>query len=250
MKIWEKLLGSGNVLYYPGCLIKFAGKDLNENYKKILNQAGVDFIELKNEVCCGSPILGAGHKQVFKELGEKNLKLFKEHGIKKIITPCPSCYSMFKQTYSKEIKDWDIEVEHITQTIDKAIKENKLKVNNNVLKKLKTTYHDPCHLGRYSGIYEEPRQIVKKLGYDLKEMKLNKEMSFCCGAGSSVRTNYPKVAESIANQRIKMAQETGAEILFTSCPMCYMHLKENAEKSKSKIKVKELSQLILEQKNE
>jgi Fe-S oxidoreductase len=230
-------LFSGNILYYPGCLTKYVAKDLEENYKKILNKIGIDFITLKDlEFCCGNPVLNAGHEKEAKELAEKNFKLFKERGVKKIISSCPSCFHMFKTNYPNLVEGWNIQVEHITQTISEAIKKGKINP-----KKLNTdlTYHDPCHLGRYEGIYNEPREILKISG-NLKEMKLTKNYSFCCGAGSGVKSNYPELANSIARERINMAKETKAKILCTSCPMCYLHLKENSKD----LEIKELSQLF------
>ena len=136
-------LFGGNTLYYPGCLTKFVAKDLEENYKKILNKIGIDFIMLKDfEVCCGNPILNAGHEKETKELAEKNFKLFKDRGVKKIITSCPACFHMFNKNYPKLIEKWDIKVEHITQTISKAVKEGKI---NPKKLGIDITYHDPCH---------------------------------------------------------------------------------------------------------
>jgi Fe-S oxidoreductase len=237
MKIFGKLLG--NVLYYPGCMSKFVTKDLAENYRKILRKIGIDFIELKDlEVCCGSPVLNAGYFKEFENLVKKNFSVFKEHSIRKIITGCPACFKTFKIEYPKVIKNFDIEIEHATQTIWKAIENGKLK-----LKKVngKATYHDPCHLGRYSGIYEEPRKIIEALGYDLVEMEFSREKSFCCGGGGGVKSNYPVLAEAMAKERIKQAEKTNAEILITACPLCYFCLKEAGKK----IKVYEISQVLI-----
>ncbi|MEM5793965.1 MAG: (Fe-S)-binding protein [Candidatus Aenigmatarchaeota archaeon] len=238
MKFFEKLKG-GNILYYPGCLTKFVAKDLGENYRKILRKIGIDFIELKDlEVCCGSPALNAGYRNDAKNLAQKNLKVFKEHSVRKIITSCPACFKVFSQDYPKLLDKWDIEVEHTTQTIAKAIKEGKLKLNkkfNNII-----TYHDPCHLGRYSKIYEEPREILKFLGFEIVEMEFSRENSFCCGGGGGVVGNYPELAEEIAKERLKQATKTKAKVLVTACPLCYVHLKKFA----NGMEVKEISELF------
>ena len=239
MNIFKKIF-KGNVLYYPGCLTKFAAKDLEENYKEILKKIGIDFIQLKNiELCCGSPILNSGHKNYAIQQAEKNLKIFKDHSVDKIITSCPACFKTFSIDYPKILSKWDIEIEHITQTIAKAIKEGKYNPAKN---NISLTYHDPCHLGRHCGIFKEPRDILKSSGVKIKEMKLSKGNSFCCGAGAGVRTNYPVLSDAIAKERLDMAKETKANCLVTTCPMCYMHLKEN---SKDMV-VKELSQIIWE----
>lgn len=235
MGFLDRLMG-GNVLYYPGCLTKFVAKDLGNKYKKILKKIGIDFIELGElEVCCGSPVLNAGYVEDAKKLAERNLKVFKEHSVKKIITSCPACFKTFSQDYPKLVK-WDVEVEHTTQTIARAIKEGKLKV-----KKLegKVTYHDPCHLGRYSNVYEEPREIIKAVGLELVEMPLNREQSLCCGGGGGVKANYPELAEAVAKERIEQVKSV-AETVVSACPLCYMHLKSVAKN----VKVLDISDVI------
>lgn len=236
MKFLEKLRG-GNVLYYPGCLTKFVVKEVGENYRKILRKIGIDFIELKDlEVCCGSPVLNAGYKEDAKKLAEKNFKIFKEHSVKKIITSCPACFKTFSQEYPKLLKNWDIEVKHITQTISEAVKKGKIKP-----KKVegKITYHDPCHLGRYANVYEEPREVIKLAG-DFVEMEFNRENAFCCGGGGGLKSNFPELSREISKERIKQAEEVKANLLITSCPLCYICLKEASKK----INVIEFSQLF------
>jgi Fe-S oxidoreductase len=241
MKIFGKLIG-GNVLYYPGCMTKFVLKDLGENYRKILRKIGIDFIELKDlEVCCGSPVLNAGYFQQFELLVKANIKTFKEHAIKKVITSCPACFKTFKIEYPKFVKV-DFEVEHTTQTIWKAIVEKKLKLKK--LEKLKVTFHDPCHLGRYCGIYEEPRKILESLGFEVVEMNFSRENSWCCGGGGGLISNYPELAETISFDRINQAKETEAEALVTACPLCYSSFKRVLEKANLKLKLYEISELV------
>ena len=93
-------LMAGNTLYYPGCLTKFALPEIGKNYEELLRKCGVEFIKLSDlEVCCGSPVINAGYEELSKELAEKNLKLFKDHSIKRIVTSCPGCYSVFANEY-------------------------------------------------------------------------------------------------------------------------------------------------------
>jgi Fe-S oxidoreductase len=236
MKIFKKIF-KGNTLYYPGCLSKFVAKELVENYRRILREAGVDFIELSDlEVCCGSPALKAGYADDFKKLAEKNLKVFKEHSVGKIVTHCPACFMIFKKEYPKVLGEkWDIVVEHATEVLSQ-------KARKSESQKGEVTYHDPCHLGRQMGVYEPPREVLKSLGYEIKEMDLVGKESFCCGGGGGVQSNESELADRIAKDRIKMAKKTGAKILVTPCPLCYMHLKKNSEGED--IDVKELSHLM------
>lgn len=243
MSFFNKILKSsgGNTLYYPGCLTKFVAKDIFENYKKLLEMSGEDFIVLGDkEVCCGSPVLNAGFPQDFKNLTEKNLKLFKEYNISRIVTGCPSCFNMFNNEYREVLAgQWNIEVEHLTTYLLKKITAGKLKLPE---QKIIATYHDPCHLGRYSEIYEQPREILKLIGVDLREMVLNREFAFCCGAGGGVQSNNKDLAEKIASERVDQAVATEAEYIITPCPMCTYNLR-NA--SGNKMKIVEFSEVLL-----
>ncbi len=215
-----------NILYYPGCLTKFVLEDIMNNYRNILDQINIDFITLKEkEVCCGSPVLNAGYEQDFDELKRKNLQLFDEHGVKKIIVNCPACYHIFSKHYN-------FKVEHITQTILKKIDYFDMRFNE------KITYHDPCHLGRYSDIYGEPRKILKKIGFKVVELEKNKQDSLCCGGGGGLKANYSGMANKIAKNILKNVK---TKKLITTCPMCYAHFKENAKD----VEILELSEVLI-----
>ncbi|MFH1448198.1 MAG: (Fe-S)-binding protein [Candidatus Micrarchaeota archaeon] len=230
------MFGGGNTIYYPGCLTKVVLPDIQDNYKKILRKLGVDFIVLRDkEFCCGSPPRSQGYDEDVKDLALKNRKAFSDHGIKKVITSCPTCYSVFN-TY-KEIIDWDIRLEHMVIEIEKALS----KVSFPKYDGLKVTYHDPCHLGRYSGIYDAPRKILSSIGCEIIEMEYSRERSLCCGGGGGVKANYPDLTKAVSEDRMVYAEKTGADILVTTCPMCYICLKE-ASKG---IEVYELSQLLV-----
>jgi len=238
---WLSSLGN-NTLYYPGCLTKIALKDNFENYKKIFNLLGIDFIMLSpEEACCGLPVLNAGYKKEVKQLAKKNFTLFQKQGIKKIITNCPSCYHMFKHEYPKIIKEWDIEVEHATQTILNALKNKSL---SSYPTREQVTYHDSCHLGRYCGIYDEPRQVIELLGGEIIEMKHNRENAICCGAGAGVKANFPELAKNIAKTRLKdMPAQT--DVIISACSLCASNLQSANQEIERKIKSEEFSQFVL-----
>jgi len=223
-----------NTLYYPGCLVKTAAKDLDENYREILKKLGIEFLQFDDFVCCGSPVLNAGFKEDFEQLKEKNIALFDKYGIKTIITPCPACLKMLKQDYNLEKKG--IKVKHVTE----VFAENLGKIKE-VLKKesKKITFHDPCHLGRHCNIYNEPRKALMKVGYELEEFDKSKKEAECCGGGGGVKANFPKIADEIAKRRLKKCK---TKLLATACPLCYLHLKENSKESG--VEVLELSEIL------
>ncbi len=223
-----------NVLYYPGCTIKYASKDLDENYREILKKLGIEFLTFDEFSCCGSPVLNAGFKEDFDSLKQKNIELLQKYGINLIITPCPACARMFKQEYQIEKKG--IKVKHISEVVAEnlsKIKEMKKETKN-------ITYHDPCHLGRHLKIYDEPRKALLKAGYNLIEFNKTRENADCCGAGGGVKANFPEISNEIAKRRIKQCK---TNLLVTSCPLCYLHLKENTN---DQIEVKEFSQILKE----
>ncbi len=221
-----------NTLYYPGCLTSFVLPEIKENYINILKWLEQEHIVIKERMCCGSPVRAAGYLEDFAALVDKHKKLLNDYGVGRIIVNCPACFVMFKRFYP------DFEVLHFVDLL----------AQEHVLRKLRAfacegviTYHDPCHLARYAGKYEEPRAVLRALGFKLVEMEHNRKRTMCCGAGGGLRNNYPDIARAVGKRRIKEALSTGADALITTCPMCYLHLKECA---RGKIKVMEFSEVV------
>lgn len=234
MRLWSKLFG--NVLYFAGCMQRFVLQELRQNYLKLLMLSKLEPIQV-DEACCGAPALHAGYFKQFKRLARLNLRLFEEHSVKKVITACPACYKIFKLEYPKYFQS-KVNVEHVSQVLWKMVQAGKLKLCN---LRLSATYHDPCQLGRYCNVYEEPRQLLMAAGLRLKEMQFNRQYAQCCGGGGGVKANYPELASRLAEQRVIQALKTGAKALVTSCPMCYFCLREAA---RNKIEVLEFSQVL------
>jgi heterodisulfide reductase subunit D len=158
----------------------------------------------------------------------------KASGAKLVITSCPGCYSTLKSEYPQIVEDIPFEVKHISEIIAELIDENKisfkLKINE------KVTYHDPCHLGRYEGVYEEPRKILYAIkGIEFVEMLRNKQNAFCCGGGTDLPLINPKLSLSIAKLRVNEAREAWAEAIVTSCPQCVKTLSLAAKTAQIKI---------------
>lgn len=225
------LFNSEKALYYPGCLTKGVLEKEFESYKEIFNRLGIDFILLSDkEVCCGLPVLNAGFKKDTRKLAKKNYDIFKKNGITKIITNCPSCYHTFNDIYPKLVRGWDIKVEHATVTILDALKKKRIKYRGQEEDREMVSYHDPCHLGRYSGIYEEPRQVVELLGGKIVEMSHNRENAGCCGGGGGVRANFPEIAKKIAKRKAAGVPEVANKII-SPCGLCYSNIKSGTDKS-------------------
>lgn len=228
LKRWLDKLAGSNTLYYPGCVTRYALPEVQKQYEKLLRRAGVDFIVLSGEtLCCGSPVKRAGYLSDFEELKRKNLEIFARFSVRKIITNCPGCYHTLKH-------DYGLEAYHVSQILFQRLPAGQRQTTSN---RAPLTYHDPCHLGRWSGICEEPRQLLAQAGWTVAELPDNREQSLCCGAGGGLKSNFPQLADTIARERL--AQVANGR-LCTACPLCYAHFKENADG----VQVLELSEAL------
>ena len=230
--------GKQEVLFFAGCTSAVT-KPLNRSLvatAKLLQRADVKFATMgQDEPCCGSTLLRVGQTDAFEELSADNVKKFESLGIKKIITACPGCYVTLKKSFEKSGSK--IEATHAAQEIAKLIKDGKLNIRKSTER---MTYHDPCHLGRLGGVFEEPREIVRAAA-TLVEMPNNRYESRCCGAGAGLQSAFPKLSRELASKRVAEAKATGATTLVTSCPFCETQLR-----TVPGIKVLDLLELLLD----
>ncbi len=232
------------VLYFVGCTGSY---DVNVeqvaiNTVKILDAAGVDYGILgAKERCCGSVLLRMGDSE-FDRIAEENIKQFNTQGFKTMVTSCSGCFKTFKTDYSR-VGKINFEVKHIVEFIIELIQSGKLKLKNEV--KMKVTYHDPCHLGRHSSIYDAPRKLLNLIpGVELIEMERNRENSRCCGAGGGLKAAYPDIQNKISQARIKEAEATGATELVSACPFCYQGLQVGIQALDSKLTMRDITEVV------
>ena len=215
------------VLYFSGCYLSYDPrmKKVAVATANILNKAGVEFGILgTQENCCGESIRKTGDEELFKRLAKENIKNFIDHGVKKILVSSPHCYHTFKNEYPEFRVNF--EVVHITQYLSELIDAGRLELNKEYGKKV--TYHDPCYLGRHNGIYEEPRDVLKKVpGLELNEMPESRQTSLCCGGGGGRIWMETLKGERFSDLRLEQAVGVGAEVLVTSCPYCITHFEES-----------------------
>ena len=264
-----------DVLFHVGCLTSF-DKDMWKLAKaaaKILQKAGVNFgIAGDAETCCGGRAYQMGYRDDFLKQAKKNMALIKKSGAKILVTGCADGYQAFKVLYDKFDLKGDLEVLHISEYIDRLIKDGRLKPRKKV--DISVTYHDPCRLGRLgepwihwkgtkipgdrfvfdppkpyrrgtNGVYEPPRDVLKSLpGVKLVEMTRIKEYSWCCGAGGGVNESNPDFATWTATKRLEEAVSTGAQALVTACPWCEKTFNEAIKESGSSLKIYDIVELV------
>ena len=225
-------------LLFIGCMASYRESEIAISTIELLNKLNIDFITMKNERCCGSPAISTGFIDTAIKTIQLNVQDWRNSGIKNVITPCSACYRTIKTEYPKYVENFDFNVFHIIEILEKHLDGLKLHKFN-----LSTTFHDPCHLGRAMEIYDSPRNILNKIP-EIKyiEMDRSREKSFCCGAGGGVRVNFPDLADSIVSLRLKEVNDHNIECLVSACPLCKYHFKNS--KNIGKIKVMDITELI------
>ena len=233
---------NAKLAYFVGCTTSYREKDVAIATAEVLNSLGIKFRILKEEHCCGSPVYMTGQTEKAKKIAESNIRMFKEEGIEKIITSCAGCYRTLKETYPKKFGiEHGIEVLHLPEFLLERLNNGELKFSKEI--DMKITYHDPCHIGRHMGIYEQPREVLKQIpGITLIEMDRNRENAWCCGSGGGVRSAFKDLSSFAANERIKEAIETTASALVSCCPFCLNQFKSNIKNNE--IQALDLSELV------
>jgi len=231
------------ILFFVGCVASFFPmvQKIPANMAKILQMAGVDFAILGgDEWCCGFPLVGAGMPEKLEELKKHNLKKAADVGAKKIVFTCPSCLHTWKHLY-----DTDVELMHASQFIAELIKSGRLKLENNI--DVTATYHDPCDLGRNTGVYEEPREVIQAIpGLKFLELPMNRKFSVCCGGGGNVEMTDQDLSARVAQVKLDSIKDVGAEMVITGCQQCVRTMATRARRQKIDLAAKDLTELVVE----
>ena len=241
-----KLPKKAETLLFMGCLPSYLDMKIVPSTIKALDTAEVDFTTLgTQESCCGFPLYLMGSDE-FEPEAKKLMERIKATGARELVTPCAGCYKTFTKLYP-QIGDLGLEVYHTVQYLDKLIAEGKIALSKEVTKKV--TYHDPCDLGRSCHIFEEPRNILKRIpGLELVEMAKNRLDARCCGGGGGMQAYNPDLAVDMASLRIRDALAVGAEIIVSGCPACKDNLRKGArgipKEERGKIKIVDLTEMV------
>jgi Fe-S oxidoreductase len=211
---------------------------------KVLDAAGVSYGIIGNEEsCCGEALRKMGGEEQFMSLAERNIQLWSERGVKKIITTSPHCYMTFTQEYPE--LGAEVEVVHYTQLLKELLDQGKLKLSQELGKKV--IYHDPCYLGRHSEIFEEPRAVLAAVpGLELLEFARNRRRSLCCGGGGGRLWMETEPEQRFSTHKVRQADAAGAEVIATCCPYCISMLTDSAkgENLDEKIQVLDVTEVL------
>jgi len=239
--------GKTEYLYYVGCAGAFDSRSIQISLAmaRILDAAGVSWGILgTDEPCCGDSVRRLGNEYLFDCMVRKNIQLFQERGVKKIICSCPHGYSTFKNDYRQYGAEF--EVIHYAEFINTLIKEGKLKLGEtNGLGKV--VFHDSCYLGRYNDIYEAPRQVIASIdGKKPAEMDRHRSNSFCCGAGGGRMWLEESRGERINIARVREALRENPDTICSSCPYCLVMFEDGLkdEGAMDRVKALDLAEVV------
>ena len=236
------------ILFWVGCAGSFddRAKKITKSFVRLLNKAEVSFGVLGvEESCTGDPAKRAGNEFLFQMQAVSNIEVLNSYNIKKIVTTCPHCFNTIKNEYPSLGGSYD--VVHHTQLLDQLIKDGRIKVEKDLYKGKKITFHDPCYLGRANKEYTAPRSLINSVKADLKEMKSCKEKALCCGAGGAqMFKESEKGNQEINIKRTKQAINTNAKIIASGCPFCNTMLSDGikSESENMDVKVMDISEII------
>lgn len=220
----EGLKERADRVYFVGCLHSYRYPEVAKKTFDLLRRFGATL--LPEEVCCGSPLIRTGSEA--KEIIDKNLRQIRRVGAKTVITGCAGCLSTLKKDYPPEF-----EVVSVSEFLAEHLAELDL-----LRLDITVTYHDPCHLGRGSGVFDPPREVIRAI-CRLEEMKGSRENARCCGGGGGVRAGYPDLSLDIARRRLSEVP-AGVNAIVSCCPLCIRNLRDAG----SEIEVIDLIDLV------
>lgn len=225
-------------------------KKVTRAFVKILSYLEINYAVLgTEEISSGDVARRAGNEMLFQMQAMTNIETLNAYGVNKILTCDPHAYNTFLNEYPD--LGGEYEVIHHSVFLSDMIQSGKLNLSKDFFSGKKLTYHDPCYLGRANGEYNAPRQVIKAVSVELKEMKRNKSFALCCGAGGGQMFKEAEAGDrEVFIERTEDAIQTGADIIVTACPYCMVMMTDglkykNLENVKNTYDIAELVSMSL-----
>lgn len=234
------------IVYFVGCVSALfpSGYAVPQQMVRLLAAGGLDYTLLGGrEWCCGYPLLLNGRAEALAGIAAELVRRVEELGARTLVTSCPSCYYVWRHVYPRLVPEMRLEVLHASELLLRAISAGSLRPA--AIPDLAVTYHDPCDLGRRSGLYDPPREVLRAIpGLRLLEMRDRRENALCCGGGGNLETCAPELVGQAAARRLRQAVETGAEAIVTACPQCRRTLAAAARREKVRLRVWDVAEVL------
>ncbi|MGA2171063.1 MAG: (Fe-S)-binding protein, partial [Terracidiphilus sp.] len=218
----EIVAAFARVMNYLGTSYGVLRKENVAAFARVMNYLGTSYGVLRKEKCTGDPVRRLGNDLVFQQLAEANLEALAQNKVKKIISICPHCV----RTIQEDWKDYGTppEIEHHSEFLARYAGQlprqtNPSPASPNPTSPEKIVFHDPCYLGRYRNVYDQPRSVASLAG-ELVEAPRHRQRSFCCGAGGGLSFLGEETGERVSHVRAAELVATGATTVGTACPFC------------------------------
>jgi Fe-S oxidoreductase len=239
-----KVSNSPDIILYTCCLSAY-DRRLHSVLKSIismLDRAGVKVGIMEEESCCGDIVYHTGEDYFFEEIASNNASIIEKSGANLLITVSPHVYHNLVNIYPKYDAKLSIPIKHHVEFLNELIDDGKIspgKVDGVV------TYHDPCYLGRYNNLTEEPRNIIESIGgLEFIEMDHNRMDTLCCGGGGGGIWTENKEARSVTRNRLREAVDVEAGVMATACPYCIRMFEDEARLLKIDLEVIDVAELL------
>jgi Fe-S oxidoreductase len=234
-----------DILYFVGCAGSFdpRGKKIARALARVLKKAEVNFAILgEEERCSGDVARRSGNEYLAQMMIAENVKIFNQYRPSKILTACPHCFNTIKNEYPQFGAQYD--VVHHSEFLLELVNQGRLKTSRDGIEKL--AFHDSCYLGRWNGIFDAPRELLRTVngGGALIEMERNRGQGFCCGAGGAHMFMEEIMGKRVNHERAKEVIATGVTHVATACPFCATMLADGIADKNSSVEVKDIAEII------
>jgi heterodisulfide reductase subunit D len=234
-----------DVVYFVGCVSSFYPRvyGIPQAAVQLLERAEVEFTTLgAEERCCGYPLYVAGRREGLAELARHNVRQVQRVGAQRVVFTCPSCYYAWSHLYPEVVDVSGIRLQHATEFLAELLEDRRLAPGP---VEQVVTYHDPCDLGRKSGVYDAPREVLARIpGLELREMAACRENALCCGGGGDVEVADAAVSAGVAARRLAQVAATGAQVVLSACQQCQRTLQSGARQQRLRIRALDIVELV------
>ncbi len=236
---------------FVGCVSNYMLPQITQAAVDLLLTNGISVYIPKNQFCCGLPAFGSGDDETARSLSRKNIEAFAGEDLDRIIVPCASCTAMLKIDYPLLFeKENPLQAQALafSESVSDApsflakVFQPRIQGPGPGTQPLRVTYHDPCHLRRKLGIFKEPRQLLQSTpGLEYVEMK---DANRCCGQGGSFNIAHYDLSMKIMDRKVQAIEESGADVVTTSCSGCLLQLMDGLHQAGSKKEVRHLVEMV------